>query len=227
MSGGFCPGCGAQRTGARFCPTCGNDFWRTAAGLAPPDGHEVSAQSAPTPPEGGVRAGRSWLLPAVIVGIVVVAGFGGWIYLSGVSNRILSNVGAALSPSITEQATPTLAPLAGSGKITFGIGLDETTLEVTQPRSTFKLGSKIAFSAELSEPAGATKLDVIIASVSSSGAEAVVYTETVSVSNPDDDVFGLKGFDISALVNEKPGKYVMRYFRASTKLAEGTLTLAK
>lgn len=124
---------------------------------------------------------------------------------------------------------PTFAPIGGSGIITFGLpaNLDEDTLEINPSRDSFKIGNKgIAWSAELSEPAGATTLTWILAKVSSGGSERIIWRQDTDVSNPEFTILA-NDADLSLLVDRKPGTYVMRYLRDAEILAEGRFTLTK
>jgi hypothetical protein len=138
----------------------------------------------------------------------------------------------AAAPVATPQpVTPTIAetppPLYGTGIITFGNNYDPDTLAITGPTSIFKSTAKrIAWSASLRRPAGATSLTLIIASVTKTGVETTLVKQDVDVSNPDFDTLA-NAIDLGLLLGRKPGTYVMRYLRESTVLAEGTFTLVK
>lgn len=124
---------------------------------------------------------------------------------------------------------PTLEPVGGSGLITFGLpaNLNEDTLEINPSRDSFKVSNKgIAWSAELSEEAGATTLTWILAKVSSGGSERIIWREDTDVSNPGFTILANEA-DLSLLVDRKPGTYVMRYLRDAEILAEGKFTLTK
>jgi hypothetical protein len=75
------------------------------------------------------------------------------------------------------------------------------------------------------EPAGATKLTLIIARVGSGGSETVRHTEKFDFANPAFDIVAATE-DLGFYVNRKPGTYVLRIFRGGTVLAEGKFTLA-
>lgn len=130
---------------------------------------------------------------------------------------------------VVQTITPTEAPVAGSGIITFGkpSSLDDETLAINPTKDSFTVGTKdIAWAAEFSEPAGATKLDFIIAKVGSGGTESIRFQDKLDVSNP---AFGLMAGtdDLSGFVDRKPGTYVIRILRDTTILAEGKFTLTK
>lgn len=62
--------------------------------------------------------------------------------------------------------------------------------------------------------------------MSTAGSERVRVKEEIDVSNPDSDLFA-NAIDLAALVDNKPGTYVMRYIESGDVLAEGTFTLVK
>ena len=150
----------------------------------------------------------------LIVAALVVAGCGGG--------------QAAVAPTVEIVVPdPTPEPVIGSGIVTFGTAYDPDTLLITKPLTTFKLKTKtIAWSASFSEPAGATSIEMILASVSKTGAETVLIQTPTSVSSPEFDLLANKA-DLVTLVGGKAGTYVLRYLRGSTILAEGTFTLTK
>lgn len=136
---------------------------------------------------------------------------------------------ATPTPFAPPAVVPTLAPLGGSGIITFGspANLNEDTLEIHPSKSSFGVGSKgIAWSAELTEEAGATSLTWIVAKVSASGAETIKWRKEVDVSNPSFSIFANHA-DLAFLLDRKAGTYVMRYLRDADILAEGKFTLTK
>ena len=130
----------------------------------------------------------------------------------------------------TERPTPeppayTVPP--NFGVITFGLDYDPDTLDIIKPTERFKATyPAIAYSASLTEGAGAAKLRLVVASVSAAGSERVIIDEDVAVSNPAADIFANK-VDLASLLDNKPGTYVMRFLRDATVLAEGTFTLVK
>lgn len=129
--------------------------------------------------------------------------------------------GTAVLPPATVEAT---AAPAG-GLITFGSGVDPDQLTILTPAETFSATSKeISYSASLSEPAGATTLTIVFASVKDSGVEYFIYQEDVSISNPTFGVFANTA-DLALVVGNTPGRYVMRFMREATVLAEGFFTL--
>ena len=107
MSGGFCPNCGAPRTGQRFCASCGNDFWKAAeAGAASPTpaGRQPPAAGPPgrTPAPVQVQLvnlGR--LARMIVLGVIGLA-------VAVVAITLLSNQSSGPQPgSGLGDATPT------------------------------------------------------------------------------------------------------------------------
>jgi hypothetical protein len=128
---------------------------------------------------------------------------------------------------IPPSETPTIAPVHGTGIITFGTAYDSTDLTIPSPKTSFKTTAKtIAWSASFSESAGATTITLILASVSSSGVEKIIDKEDVAVSNPDFDILASKA-DLASIVGRKAGTYVLRYLRDATILAQGQFKLVK
>lgn len=109
-------------------------------------------------------------------------------------------------------------------EIVFGTKYDDN-LVMTDPKSSFKRTvPRIAWSVQLTGPAGATTLTWILATRSSSGTERELVREEVPVSDPTFDVFA-NSADLATLVGHKAGTYVMRYARGATIIAEGTFAL--
>lgn len=119
-----------------------------------------------------------------------------------------------------------LAPVGG-GSVTFGSALDRSTLEISGPaRTTFSPTDDFAFSAVLSEPAGATELTMVVAKVE--GSETVMFRQPVQVADPSFVMLGNSfGMEEMAPFLDGPGTYALRFFRDATKLAEGTFELTE
>lgn len=139
--------------------------------------------------------------------------------------------GATVTDAPTEEPTftaePTIDEYENLGVISFGKSFDEDTLEIVDERTKFKTTvKKIAWSAYLSRTVGATSMELVIASQSKSGSERVIISEEVDISNPESDLFA-NSANLALLVDNKAGKYVMRYIESGDVLAEGTFTLVK
>jgi hypothetical protein len=225
MSEGFCPTCGKPRTGERFCATCGNDFSKNAAETQP-----VATSTAPAATSAGSRGGipRSVWLGILLVSALVIAGYVAF-------GNTGSQVGAGATASPTASASPTAVPTRvptpvptpyhGTGVISFGTAYDPDTLLITKPASTFKQTAAVAWSANFSEPAGATSVEWVISKISGATVETVVYHDEIPISDPKFDLLANKVVLGTLLTG--PGKYTMRYYREAVKLAEGSFTLTK
>lgn len=145
--------------------------------------------------------------------------------LAGCAGAKTGGDGTATTPRPTEYPVLTVPP--NFGKIVFGLDYDPDSLAIVKATERFKATyPEIAWSASLSQSAGASKIRIVVARVSSGGAETGIIDQDVPVSNPDADTFANK-IDLASLVGNKPGTYVMRYLRDADILAEGTFTLVK
>jgi len=161
----------------------------------------------------------------VVIGLIVLAA----LVLAGCSDTANAPVPArTAAPTTAPTAVPAAAPeFSRTGIITFGKSFNTNTLKIIGPAVSFKASSKlIAWSAELSEPAGATTITVILASRTAGGAESLLYKLDVDISDPSFGILANKA-DLALVVDRKPGTYIMRYLRGGTVLAEGTFRLVK
>ena len=125
MTGGFCPNCVAARTGQRFCATCGNGFWRTAAGqpaAAPSQPVTPGAGAKPKPSTGG-RALR-WAV-FIVVALIVIG---------GISELMAPK---STGPSVSSADVPPV------GDIWFGSSFDPNTLALSGKEDS--VGTQAAF----------------------------------------------------------------------------------
>jgi hypothetical protein len=140
--------------------------------------------------------------------------------------------GRTPDPAPTSAAIVTEAPaveddMSDLGKITFGTKFDRETLLIDEPRRRFKRNyPEIAWSAQFIEAAGSTTITLIMARVSKGGAEEVVVTTDVDIANPTFSLLA-NSADLASIADNKAGKYVLRYLRDSTVLAEGEFELVK
>lgn len=157
------------------------------------------------------------------------------ILIAAVALVVLGCSGAATSTpaptQVVDQATPEptldLGTVEGLGVITFGTDYDEETLLITKPKTEFKKSVKnIAWSAQLSEAAGALTLRIVLARVSKGGAETIIDSADVEISSPEFSLIANKA-NLALVADNKAGTYVLRYLRDSTILAEGQFKLTK
>lgn len=136
-----------------------------------------------------------------------------------------------LSPTPTPRALspddfPTLAP-PPIGLITFGQSYDEANQRAREVRTVFTANDPdIAWSVALAQAIGTQSLTLVIASRAPIGMEAVIVRAAVPVANPIAEVFAVRA-DLTKMLGNKPGMYVMRYFRDGYVLAEGTFRLVQ
>jgi len=132
--------------------------------------------------------------------------------------------GADCHAALYADLGPAVTPVP-SGVITFGNSYDKTTLLIDEPRTKFKRADReICWSANFSEPVGAASLRWILARAGSGGTETLKFREDIDISNPEFDLFA-SCTNVTYLLDNKAGTYVMRYLRKETVLAEGTFKL--
>ncbi|CAN5679330.1 hypothetical protein BH23CHL7_BH23CHL7_24420 [soil metagenome] len=130
------------------------------------------------------------------------------------------------TPTLTLPPTsePSPTPLEievreGPGAITFGTENDRD-LRITDPSVTFPSRGRMAWSAELTEPAGVELLQIDIGRVDADdGSEEIISTLEQEVDNPNHIRF-LRRWRIQRLV-DSPGIYVVRYLRDGQLMSEG------
>jgi hypothetical protein len=125
-----------------------------------------------------------------------------------------------LPPTPEPTSTPVVVEVReGPGAITFGTEHD-SDLRITDPRTTFPSRGRMAWSAELTEAAGAPLLQIDIGRVDpDDGSEVIISTLEQEVENQNAIRF-LRRWRIQRLVDE-PGIYVVRYLRDGRLLSEG------
>jgi hypothetical protein len=116
------------------------------------------------------------------------------------------------------------------GTLTFGLGLNAETQRVTNPTDTFSPGTLFAHSVELTQPFGVTQIGEGVARVNEDGSETLVIDQNDNIItgiNPDATVDGFT-VETNALLDALgPGTFVMRVYRGSELLAQGTFILAE
>jgi hypothetical protein len=131
------------------------------------------------------------------------------------------------SPSPEPAATPFEVEVRqGAGYLTFGSGWTRGSLEMQNVSATFTPGGRIAWSAVLSEPAGAPALDVVAARLDfEEGTEEVTWEERYEMQNQQSERI-LRRVAINNLT-DGPGVYVVRYLRNGEVLSEGYFELVE
>jgi hypothetical protein len=157
---------------------------------------------------------------------------------------------AAATPTPSESAAPSTPPTptpdpsasVGSpgpstppppdlpGTLTFGLGLNAETQRVTNPTDTFSPGTLFAHSVELTQPFGVTQLGEGVARINEDGSETLVIDQARNVITGIDPDATVDGFTVetNALLDPLgPGTFVMRVYRGTELLAQGTFILVE
>jgi len=223
-----CANCGnANPAWAQVCRSCGAPL--TAAAVA-------AAAEASVITEGSliaIGAALGTIALAVVIGLVV----GGILPPAPPVAAATPTSSASVEP--TDE--PTLDPGGGSpnpsasvgpilpGTLTFGLGLNVDTQRVTNPTDTFTPGTTFAHSIELSSPFGVTQLGEEVARINEDGSETIVITteSQVTVQDPNATVDGFTVPTNALLDAIGAGTYVMRVYRGTELLAQGTFILAE
>lgn len=110
-----------------------------------------------------------------------------------------------------------------TGKVTFGSSFDESTLTLNNEHSSFQPSDDMSFRVELPQAVGATSVDVVVLRQKGAGEETVLQ-QSMPLGNPEWTVFGTT-LNLPAVTEQETGTYVLRIYRDTTKLAEGTFTV--
>jgi hypothetical protein len=225
-----CANCGnANPAWAQVCRSCGAPL--TAAAVAAAAESAVVTQGSLM----AIGAALGTIALAVLIGLV----------LGGILPPAPPVAAATPTPnpsaSAEPTAEPTLDPSGGSpdpsasvgpilpGILTFGLGLNVDTQRVTNPTDTFTPGTTFAHSIELTAPFGVTQLGEEVARINEDGSETIVITTENQVDLQDANAT-VDGFTVptNALLDALgAGTYVMRVYRGTELLAQGTFILAE
>jgi hypothetical protein len=129
-------------------------------------------------------------------------------------------------PSVTPPTPPPDLP----GTLSFGLGLNAETQRVTNPTDTFTPGTVFAHSVELTSPFGVTQIGEGVSKVNEDGSETLLINQADNVItgiNPNALVDGFT-VETNALLDALgPGTFVMRVYRGTELLAQGTFILVE
>jgi len=223
-----CANCGnANPAWAQVCRTCGAPL--TAAAVAAAAEPSVITEGSLI----AIGAALGTIALAVVIGLV----FGGILPPAPPVAAATPTPSASAEPT----AEPTPDPSAGSpdpsasvgpvlpGTLTFGLGLNADTQRVTNPTDTFTPGTTFAHSIELTAPFGVTQLGEEVARINEDGTETIVITteNQVDLQDPNATVDGFTVPTNALLDALGAGTYVMRVYRGTELLAQGTFILAE
>jgi hypothetical protein len=223
-----CANCGnANPAWAQVCRSCGAPL--TAAAVAAAAESAVVTQGSLI----AIGAALGTIALAVLIGLV----------LGGILPPAPPVAAATPTPSASAEPTaePTPDPSGGSpdpsasvgpilpGTLTFGLGLNVDTQRVTNPTDTFTPGTTFAHSIELTAPFGVTQLGEEVARINEDGSETIVITteNQVDLQDPNATVDGFTVPTNALLDALGAGTYVMRVYRGTELLAQGTFILAE
>jgi hypothetical protein len=130
---------------------------------------------------------------------------------------------ASIDPSASQ--APTLP-----GTLTFGLGLNAETQRVTNPTDTFTPGTTFAHSIELTTPFGVTQIGEGVWRIAEDGTETLVINPEENLITGIDPESTVDGFTVptNALLDAiGAGTYVMRVYRGTELLAQGTFILTE
>lgn len=230
-----CANCGrANPAWATVCRSCGAPMR-----AAPADPTTTSAQNRSM---AGVDQGSLIAIGAALGTIVAAIVIG--MLVGGILPPPPPIAVVTPTPSPSAEPTPIPDPSASVGSpgpsftpgpvlpgtLTFGLGLNTETQRVTNPTDTFTAGTTFAHSVELTQPFGVTQLGEGVSRVNEDQSETLVISQDDNVItgiNPDAMVDGFT-VETNALLDALgAGTYVMRVYRGSELLAEGTFILVE
>ena len=233
-----CANCGrANPAWATVCRSCGAQMHPTAADLATTSAVDRSVAGVDQGSLIAIGAALGTIVAAIVIGMLV----GGILPPAPPIAVVTPTPSASAEPT---QAAPTPNPSASAGSpgpsltpgpvlpgtLTFGLGLNTETQRVTNPTDTFTAGTTFAHSIELTAPFGVTQIGEGVSRVNEDQTETLVINEADNVItgiNPNALVDGFT-VETNALLDALgPGTYVMRVYRGSELLAEGTFILVE
>ena len=95
---------------------------------------------------------------------------------------------------------------------------------ITQPADTFRSGQQFAFVVNLDQSIGTTQAKLALVKELSGGAESVVLSVPMNISNPDYASFANKFSTSTLMYGQAPGKYKLEMETDTTVVASATFT---
>ena len=140
------------------------------------------------------------------------------------STSAAPSISTGPSASGSASTGPSAAPLIGT--ITYGLGLNTSTHEVTSPTDTFGPGTRFCYSILLTEPFGVSTLSEEVVRIEADGSEKVVQSkdkETIDVT-PGLMIAGYSVRTNGLISVWGIGNFIMREYRGTELIAEGRFT---
>jgi hypothetical protein len=135
------------------------------------------------------------------------------------------------TPDASASADPSASlPPALPGTLTFGLGLNAETQRVTNPTDTFAPGTTFCHSIELSAPFGVTQIGEGVSRINEDGSETLVIDPEENLLTGIDPEATVDGFTVPTNALLDPlgaGTFVMRVYRGTELLAQGTFILTE
>jgi hypothetical protein len=231
-----CANCGrANPAWAQVCRSCGAPIHPPAEASALPDRGVAGVDQGSLI---AIGAALGTIVVAIVVGLLV----GGILPPAPPVAAATPTPSESAAPSTPPTPTPDPSASVGSpgpsiapppdlpGTLTFGLGLNAETQRVTNPTDTFAPGTLFAHSVELTQPFGVTQLGEGVARINEDGSETLVINQETNVITGIDPDAMVDGFtvDTNLLLDAiGPGRFVMRVYRGSELLAQGTFILVE
>lgn len=95
---------------------------------------------------------------------------------------------------------------------------------ITQPADTFRSGQQFAFVVNLDKGIGTTQAKIALVKELSGGAESVVLSVPMNISNPDFSTFANKFATSTLMYGETAGKYKLEMETDTAIVASATFT---
>jgi hypothetical protein len=230
-----CANCGRENPAwAQVCRTCG-----AAIQLAATDGVPASSLPGALAVDQGsllaIGGALGTIAAAIIIGVII----GGILppappvaVATPTPNPSASVAPATPQPSIDPSASVNPSASAAPvlpGTLTFGLGLNSETQRVTNPTDTFTPGTTFAHSVELTAPFGVTQIGEGVWQIAEDGTETQVINPEENQLTVDPEA-SVDGFTVPTNALLDPlgaGTFVMRVYRGSELLAQGTFILTE
>lgn len=191
----------------------------------------------PQPPKRGLKAWQ-WVLIVVGACLVLCCGCGLILVLvNGSTPSALNNQGAALNtpvPTDTPTPTATATPAATATPVPPGVGdhmalghdygQNADSFYIIQPADKFSSVQQFAFVVNLDQRVGTTQVKLALVKVLSGGAESVVLSVPMTISNPDYASFANKFTTSDLMSGQAPGKYKLEMETDTTVVASASFT---
>jgi hypothetical protein len=230
-----CANCGrANPDWAQVCRSCGAPMQPGVAGATPASGLPGPLATVDQGSLMAIGGALGTIAAAIIIGVIIGAILPPAPPIAvatptpNPSASIEPTPGPSIDPSASVDPSATPAPTL-PGTLAFGLGLNAETQRVTNPTDTFTPGTTFAHSIELTSPFGVTQIGEGVWQIAEDGSETQVINPDENQLTVDPEA-SVDCFTVptNALLDPLgPGTFVMRVYRGSELLAQGTFILAE